>query len=252
MPKEHGTYGMLGVPLFVGLASGRPGVASFALAFSAVAGFLAHESALILLGHRGDRLRTKEGPAARRALWLLGGLCVGLGALGLATLPAAARPWLLLPVGLAGAMGALAALGRERTTFGEVSAAVSLSAWAVPVALAGGVRAERALTVWGLFAVGYSVMTVAIRSVIQAHKPRQKRTLRAAAAVSAVAIAFAGFAVARWLGAALLLPLALLSFCAVALSFALAPPHPRHLDRIGWSVIGVSTLAAVLTLLGVR
>ena len=93
---------------------------------------------------------------------------------------------------------------------------------------------------------------MAVRSVIQSHKPKGRRSLRNWAAVASVVIAAAGFAVARWLDASPLLPLALLSFCAVALGFALAPPHPRHLDRIGWAVIGVSVVATVLAVVGLR
>lgn len=248
MPREHGTYGMLGIPLVVALASGGPRLASLALALGAVAGFLAHESLLIVIGQRGQRLRTNEGAVARNALRLLGGAALVFGAVGFFALASVARGWLALPIGLAVVMAGLVALGRERTTGGEVVASVGLSAWAVPVAVAGGVPVPGALCIWAVFGAGYVVSTLAVRAVILSHKPRATPALRILTCAVSVGFAVLGFLVARGLGLSVLLPLALLGFCAMALVLAARPPHPRNLERIGWSSIAVSVLTTGLVL----
>jgi hypothetical protein len=219
-----------------------------ALALAAVAGFIAHESLLIVIGQRGQRLRTNEGAVAHKALRLLGGMALVFGAVGFFALTPMARGWLALPVGFAVVMAGLVALGRERTTGGEVVASVGLSAWAVPVAVAGGLPVPGALCIWAVFAAGYVVSTLAVRAVILSHKPRATPALRVLTCAASVGFAALGFLVSRALGLSVLLPLALLGFCAMALALAVRPPHPRHLKRIGWSSIAVSVLATGLVL----
>lgn len=57
LPREHGAYGQLGVPLAAALASGRPGLAALGWATVAIALFLAHEPLLQLVMRRGGVLR---------------------------------------------------------------------------------------------------------------------------------------------------------------------------------------------------
>jgi hypothetical protein len=55
LPREHGAYGQIGVPLVVALASGRPGLLSIVLTFAAIAVFLSHEPLLYALSRATAR-----------------------------------------------------------------------------------------------------------------------------------------------------------------------------------------------------
>jgi hypothetical protein len=68
LPKEHGAYGQLTLPLVTAIAAAGVSTAGLLLIAGAVAAFVAHESALILLGLRGTRARREHHGAAVR--WL--------------------------------------------------------------------------------------------------------------------------------------------------------------------------------------
>ncbi|MBZ0235890.1 MAG: YwiC-like family protein, partial [Deltaproteobacteria bacterium] len=53
LPREHGAYAQLGVPLVVALAAGRPGLAAAAFALAAIALFFVHEPVLSLAAELG-------------------------------------------------------------------------------------------------------------------------------------------------------------------------------------------------------
>lgn len=81
MPREHGAYGQLALPLLTALFSGRPTAAAFLYAAAAVFAFFAHEPLLVLLGQRGSRAFRELGARARLRLTLLAVgtlLCAGL------------------------------------------------------------------------------------------------------------------------------------------------------------------------------
>lgn len=67
---------------------------------------------------------------------------------------------------LSGAALAVAWLGGERSLAGELLAALALTSWSVPVALAGAVPLATAFTVWMIWCVVYGLATVAVHSVI--------------------------------------------------------------------------------------
>ena len=126
MPREHGAWGQLLAPLVTALAMGSLHARSGALALAALAAFVAHEPALIALGHRGGRAKVLRGAAAMRAMALRGGAAVGF-AVAAHTVGGGMSP---APSLLALAMVALSmpfVLSRnERTTAGEVVLALSL------------------------------------------------------------------------------------------------------------------------------
>src|SRR5512137_367547 len=72
LPREHGAWGQLAMPLLSGLALGRPGAAAILLTLGIVLAFLAHEPLLVVLGHRGKRVRDAAGDRAVRRLAVLG------------------------------------------------------------------------------------------------------------------------------------------------------------------------------------
>lgn len=247
LPREHGAYFQLGLPLATALAVTRPTSAALWLTAAMAACFLAFEPLRVVLGHRGARRREEHGPAAGSQGLVLAVLSAGFLVPGVLGLEPAHRPYLALPA-ILGLEVLLMAWGRqERTLSGEVLAALALSACAVPVALAGGMAPGVALSLWGTFGLGFSVATVAVHTVIRAHKPRVHRAGLRAAGMAAVGLGLAaavGWAVVAglspWRVAALLPP------AAVALGACALLPSPRHLKRLGWSFAAAGLATTVL------
>ena len=71
VPREHGAYAEIAVPLVTALWMRPPTLAAVAWATAAVCGFFAHEPILVLLGRRGARTRQVRGRAARRLFAVL-------------------------------------------------------------------------------------------------------------------------------------------------------------------------------------
>jgi hypothetical protein len=117
----------------------------------------------------------------------------------------------------------------------------------VPVALAGGLAVEAALTLWGTFGVSFGLATLAVRLVIRAGKPGANRTRLRLLGVLGV-----GATLALAVGLLLLLGgspgrvMALGPSGLVALGCCAVLPSPRRLRTVGWSVAGASLLTAVL------
>ncbi|HEX8820123.1 MAG TPA: YwiC-like family protein, partial [Archangium sp.] len=196
LPREHGAYFQLGLPLATALlVTGAPSSALW-LSGAAVAALLGHEPLLLLLGHRGSRREERDGGRARAwgvLMGLVGALCFGLGVL---SMPAEARPFLALPLILGGEVLLLAWNRQERTLSGEVLAALALGAWAVPIAVAGGLPASSALTLWGTYGLAFGLATLAVRLVIASHRPRANRELLRR--TGATSITFALLAAVTW------------------------------------------------------
>ena len=166
IPREHGAYGQLLFPLLSALLIGSPSAGAYLLAASAVAAFLAHEALLVVLGQRGMRAAREEGADARRSLALFGGFCAVTGTVSVAVMSFDALSCLLVPL----ALGALVAVAvfthRERSTPGEMLAAVALSSVSLPVAIAGALPHIRAVTLFIVFAAVFVTATVAVRAMI--------------------------------------------------------------------------------------
>ncbi|QRN98218.1 YwiC-like family protein [Archangium violaceum] len=247
LPREHGAYFQLGLPLATALlVSGAPAAALW-LSGAAIACLLAHEPLLLLLGHRGARRGERDGGRARSwgiAVGLIGALCLVLGTL---SLPAAARPFLALPLILGGEVLLLAWNHQERTLAGEVLAALALAAWAVPIAMAGDLPASTAMTLWGTYGLAFGLATLAVRTVIASHRPRAHRErLRCSGAALVTAFLLAAVAWALRSGLHPLCVAALLPVGLVALGLCVALPSPRRLKSIGWTLGVAGTLTSVL------
>jgi hypothetical protein len=242
LPREHGAYGQLGLPLVTGLALGRLTLAAVALVVGFAAAFVAHESLLVLVGHRGGRARREDGPRAGRHLAALASLAVGATVVGVRAGGRAVGLALLAPLAFALALAPLIARRRERTAVGEVLAATALSATALPVALASGASGSAALTATAVWALGFAVVTVAIRGVLAASRGAPAglfgRAVPAALTLAAaVALAARGHVAAG-------LALGLAPLCALAVLLAAAPPPASRIKAVGWGVVaaGVTTL----------
>lgn len=248
-PREHGAYAQLGFPLLTGLiyAGGEPGAVAFAAV--AVCHFMAHEPLAVLTGMRGQRLKEGLADAAWARLVLLA-LLSGAALLG-ALLFSPARAWLgaAVPAALGLLLVPLFMARRIKTMAGEMLVAAASAAALLPVALVGtvpGAKAVIAASVW--FAVSAPAV-VAVHAVKAANKPGPgSGWLVPAAPVLAALVLVASIL------AALLLPepasLALAAFppTLAVLVLAMLKPHPRHLKRIGWTLVAANTLTLVLLL----
>ncbi len=164
-PKEHGAYGQLLFPLGTALALG-PRVSALALAAACIAAFVGHEALLTLLGQRGGRAARERRRDAIVSLACCVGVAAVLGVWAILRMAPPSRLFVALPVGLAFALALFIRAGREHTTAGESVAAVALSSCGVPVAMAGGVPASRALACWVVFALSFTLATLAVRAAI--------------------------------------------------------------------------------------
>jgi hypothetical protein len=251
LPREHGAYFQLGLPLVTALLVTGGSASAFWLSAAAVVALLAHEPLLVLLGHRGARLAERDGSRALRwgvGLGTLGALCLGMGLL---ALPTSARPFLALPLILGAEVLLLVWSRQERTLSGEVLAALALSAWAVPVALGGGMEVAPALTLWGTYGLCFGLATLAVRTVIASHRPRAPREkLRWGTGVTVAGMLLAAGAWALVSGLPLSQVAAPWPMGLVSLGLCVGLPSPRRLHALGWSLGASGTLTAVLLVLG--
>jgi hypothetical protein len=251
LPREHGAYAQLGFPLLTGLllARGHPGALAFALAAMAV--FLAHEPLAVVTGVRGVRLREALGARARRRLWILG--VAGAVAVVIAVVVAPPRAWLaaLVPAVPGLALIPLFLTDRVKTLGGEVVAAAAFSATVMPVALSGPVDGA---TSWVAASVWFGAVVpaiVSVHAVKAAHKGRPPgRWLIPAAPLLAGVVSVAGVSAAMLLPYPAVKLLAVIPPALAVVAVWVTRPHPRHLKRIGWTMVAASamTLALLLSL----
>jgi len=247
-PREHGAYGQLALPMLAALGAGRPGLVAALLCASAWALFLANEPALVLLGRRGERLRTEERP---RAIARLAGLTIAGASLGVTALvlaPPPVRSALVLPVLLGAAFAAIVLLGQERSLVGEALAALALSGVSFPVAIASGLTPGASARAWCVWALGFGALLVPVRSIGARRRATTSMVPRLLPVLLALAIAVG--ALRAGFGAGHLLALAPLVLAASW--FAVSPPPPRSLPRVGWTVVGAGLLTTALLIVVAR
>jgi hypothetical protein len=244
IPKEHGAYFQLAAPLMTAIAMGRPSSSSFLFALSAVAAFLSHESFLVLIGGRGGRARREDGARAVRWLAVLVALALACAAAAWAMAPAlGVLP--LLPVGMAALVGALVVYRLERTMIGEILVGAALASAALPVAWAAGVSPAHVWTAWLSWGVAAAAGTCAVRSITLSHR-EPSPTTRFARLVTIVLTA-AGIAL-RWPWATL----AAAPTVILAIFWIVAPPNPRRLRQVGWTLAAATLTGSVILVALVR
>lgn len=251
MPREHGAYGQLALPLTSALAVSAPSWASLALSVGFVAGFLAHEPLLVALGQRGGRAKREHGARATRRGITLAALSVFTLGMGARLGGPAVRSALLLPAALALALAPFVLSRRERSLSGEILAAAALSATALPVARAGGASLPVGVAVAAVWAVGYAVATVVIRGVLAASRndPSARLSLRAALAAMTLV---AGAGVGSLGPAARAFALGVAPMCLLALALALWPPPARQIRAVGWANVAASVVTLVALIAQLR
>jgi hypothetical protein len=255
LPKEHGAYGQVAFPLATAFGVAGVSTGGLLLSVAVIAGFLAHEPAAIVLGLRGSRARRELGASAIR--WLCCCLATGIAA-GVAAvigLDPVARLSLAIPVIPALLLILAMVQGHEKSWYGEAAAALAFAGVSLPVAMAAGASISVALAVAIPFALLFTTTTLAVRIVILRVRgggdPRATAaTRRATLAISAVAAAMIGaMTVAEWLPSSVLLASA--PGLVTAAIVAARPPAPTQLRSLGWTLVAISTLTAVIVIVTV-
>jgi hypothetical protein len=242
------------MPLLTSFAVVGVNRASLLVGLAAVAGFLAHEPLLVILGRRGVRSRHEN---TGRAAWWFSASAATMAAAGLGALwlmPPDLRWWLLLPVVPALILGAAVSAKDEKSTRGELAAALAFSLAAVPLCLAGGASVSAALAVGITFAVVFVADTLAVRSIVLAVRGGGDWRAARAARTSALVLAVAATVGLAFSGSRAVLPWAAFGASAPGLAaagwLAVFPPRPRQLRAVGWTLVGTSVAAALVLIAG--
>jgi hypothetical protein len=248
-PKEHGAYAQLAFPLASGLAMGGAAVPSLALAAAAIALFLAAEPLEVLVGARGARAHDALSGAARRQLAALGAIGAAGGIAAIVSAPQATRMWIVVPGLLGVLLGALVLARRVKTLGGEIAAVAAFASLHLPLAAWGGASGAALrgpVLVWaGVFASA----TFAVHALKARHKGRSPVLVGAATALAALVLVWA-VAVALGGGDARRFGWAAIAPAAAALYVAAGRVHPRHLKRVGWTLVLADLLALGIMLAG--
>jgi hypothetical protein len=235
LPREHGAYVQLAAPLLGALVTFGASLGGVLLGAAACLLFLANEPLLVVLGHRGKRMKTENAARARCRLWVLLPVATAMGIAGLAIAPATLATVALLGVAAA-ILVVFAWKKRERSLAGELVATIALSGVSAPVAVAAGAAMHTAAGVWMTWAIGYAFTVVAVHRVIARH--RRPATIVDGLAVVGSMIA-AGVLVVLGLWAAL--PLA-----ACSIGLLIVVPAASHLRAIGFLLVAASVTSILL------
>lgn len=252
LPKEHGAYGQITLPLVTAFAAAGVSSAGVWLAAAATAAFLAHEPAVVLLGVRGSR--AKRELQRRATCWLAVFVAAGMGAglAALVTIDAGARWSVAVPLAPAVLVGIAAWRGHEKTWYGEVAASLAFAGVAFPIALAAGAPWATAAATALPFALLFVVSTLAVRVVIL--RVRGGGDLRATTLTRRTVLVLAFLAASMLAASATLalLPVSVLGASApgllVAVVIAVRPPPPARLRTLGWSLVAVSIVTALIVI----
>jgi hypothetical protein len=254
-PREHGAYAQLLAPLVTALVVTPPTWQAGLLAFAACCAFLANEPLLVILGHRGKRMRENDSPRAKRRLVLLVVLAAIAGGVALAYSPPPVLEvagWIALP---ALVTIILAWRRAEKSVIGEIVAAIALSGAAAVVVAASGARVSVAAALWAAWAIGYGCTVIAVHRVIARHRTPPSM----ADAVAAVLLAVIGIGTILLLVEPTLAGVSLLQTVGAAAPLALSslalvvwPPRATYLRTIGFVLVGASLCTAVLAIVTLR
>jgi hypothetical protein len=255
-PKEHGAYGQMAFPLLTSwLVTGVNG-ASLVFSVAILAGFLAHEPMLVVLGFRGARARRDERRAAIWWLVLLTAVLAVCGAITLRWMPPSRRILLVLPLVPAAYLFWAAASGKGKTLSAELAVAIAFSLAAVPLCALGGRSPVAGVAVAVAFGSNFVLATLAVRVIILRVRgggdPLQVAvTRRAVFVLAGIIVASVALAVAA--GVMPLRPLlSTMPGIVVATWIAASPPPPARLRAVGWTLVGTSAVIALMLIVTLR
>jgi len=251
LPREHGAWVQLALPLLGALLPGSPTAAAGCMTAAVTLGFLAHEPLLIALGHRGKRALDLQGRAAWRRFVVLGLAAVGFGVAAAVLASPTARLAALGFVVPAALVAPLLLRRRERSTGFEVGVSVALAGAAPMVAVASGLS-PRIATLHGLlWATTFAAETLSARGVL-AMSGKRARSRRLLVWATVVALAGLGGAIAAFAagvaGGALVWAAA--PVVPVTAYVLWRPPHAKQLFAVGVAMAVTGTLSLVALLVG--
>lgn len=242
-PREHGAYAQIGTPLVAALLLATPTPAAILLAVAACCAFLANEPLLVVLGHRGARMKKVDG---RRAMQRLAALATGMTIAAAVGLLLATHETVVIAgiATLAAApMVVLAWRRAEHSLVGELIATIALPGASAPVAVASGVHWQLAVTLWGAWAVGYACSVVAVHRVIARHKRAASWIDAAVATVLAIVTLASCMLIAVVPAAGVAAPLAVIAF-----AVAVHPPRATRLRAVGVALVIASVVSAAISI----
>jgi hypothetical protein len=256
LPKEHGAYGQVALPLVTALVVAGTTGPALLIASAVLGGFLAHEPALVLLGMRGARIQREQRTRAAAWLALLVVSAVSAVALAAAWLPPSDWWPLLVPAIPTIPLTVAVITNREKTWPAEICASLAFSGAAFPVAVAGGGTAATAATVTTVFAVNFSLATLGVRAVILAVRggghPAAARATRRAVLALASATQVALVVTAAWGLLPWSAPIATVPGIAAAAWLVATLPPASQLRRVGWTLMATSAITATILILTLR
>jgi YwiC-like protein len=236
LPREHGAYFQLAIPLIAAWCAQPLQAASVLLGLAACLAFLAHEPLLVLLGTRGPRMQQHDGRRARTWFTVLAIAALATGALGLARAPSATLPFAVAAAALGVTLILLARRGAEHTLHGELIAAAALTGVSAIALVTAGAAQHVAVAWWLGWTLGFGATVIAVHRVLARHR-------RTASSVDRI-LAIAGLAASAVLAATARDHLACLlaaPLVAAATLIVVAPPPATRLRAIG---IAISIVAA--------
>lgn len=251
IPKEHGAYGQLLLPIVTALAIGRPGFPAVALAAAAACAFFAHEPLLVLLGQRGSRAGRELRQTAIRWFVPFAVAALVLAAAAVAAVPRgrlAVLPSILFAALLLGFIVAR----REHTVAGEAASAAAMASLAYPLGVWSSASSRASLSCAAAFAAIFVTGVVCVHAIIGFTRRPPALMQRAAGA----AIAIASLLIVFRLGSVRLLelvtPLAIFPACLACLALAVRPPSARRLRAVGWTLVATSVATMAILLAAFR
>ena len=172
-----------------------------------------------------------------------------------ALMSASVRWTLAVPLVPAILLALIAADGREKSWYGEVTASLAFAGAAVPIAMAAGASIETAMAVAIPFVLLFVASTLAVRVVILQVRRGGDRRAAAATRRAAFGVAGCGVIALAWAAVGHVLPGSVLAAAApglmVAAAVAAKPPSPARLRRLGWTLVAVSVATAVIVIAAV-
>lgn len=265
LPREHGAYAQLAFPVLTGLLLSWPSPAALLLAGAAVSFFLANEPLAILLGVRGVRLLDREGERARKRAGLLLAAGSVLGGLGVLLGWPVVWPEILPPAGAGLLLIPVVRAGRQKSLPGEILVLTAFSTLVLPLVAASGGDPVRALLATGVWWLSFLLATLEVHAIKARLKNRGPyRWTRFASPVSAGVLVVVAAWVALGQGRPVVQALgldegwrylppaaaALLPPAVAILALSMIRVHPRHLKRVGWTLVGANGLTLILLLQG--
>jgi hypothetical protein len=248
-----------------------------------VALFLANEPLAVLLGARGKRLKDQLGARARRRGTTLLGVGILLGFAGILGAGSSVWPVVLVPA-LAGILLVPMVLaGRHKSVVGELLVVTAFTTLLLPLAAASGADRGRAVAAVGVWWLSFALGTLEVHAIKARHKNTERSawTRWASPSVSGLTVLSALGAVfglfgsffgsghpgdgplasapgtgggwgwisegAPYLGHS---ALAVLPPALAILVLSLVRVHPKHLKRVGWTLVGANSLALAILLRG--